>query len=75
MRAAIDEKGRQVVAERGGSILDGELGEREMTVPIVLAAVGVGAQRVADDAVSALDLGVGVLVVRRADNEARAHIS
>ena len=37
MRAAIDEKGRQVVAERGGSILDGELGEREMTVPIVLA--------------------------------------
>ena len=44
-----------------------------MTVAVVLASVGVGAQRVADDAVSALDLVVGVLVVGRADDKARAH--
>ena len=41
-RAAVDQGGRQVVAERGGSNVDGELGEREVTVPAVLAAVGVG---------------------------------
>ena len=47
--------------------------ERDVTVPVVVAFVGVGALRAADDAVSALDLGVGVLVVCRADGEARAH--
>ena len=44
-----------------------------MTVPVVLAAVGVGAQRVADDVVGPLHVGVGVLAVGRADDEARAH--
>ena len=71
MRAAIDEERRQVVTERGGSIVDGELGEREVTVAVVLTSVGVGAQRVANDAIS--ELGVGVLVVCRADDEAPAH--
>ena len=52
MRAAIDEEGRQVVTERGGSVVDGGLGEREMTVRVVHAAVGVGAQCVADVAVN-----------------------
>ena len=45
-----------------------------MPVPAVLASVGVGAQRVADDAVCALDFGVGVFAVCRADDEARAHV-
>ena len=44
-----------------------------MTVPVVLAAVGVVAQRVADDVVGPLHHGVGVLVVVKADDEARAH--
>ena len=35
VHAAIKE-GRQVVAERGGRIVNGELGEREVTVPVVL---------------------------------------
>ena len=35
VHAAIEE-GRQVVAERGGRIVNGELGEREVTVPVVL---------------------------------------
>ena len=61
VRAAVDEERHQVVAERGGSIVDGELGEREMTVPVVLASVGVDAQRVADDAVGPIHLGVGSL--------------
>ena len=38
-----------------------------MSVPVVLAPIGEGTQRVADDAVGPLDLGAGVLVVRRAD--------
>ena len=42
-----------------------------MTAPVVLAAVGEGSQGVADDAAGPLDLGVGVLVVSRADDEAR----
>ena len=47
MRAAIDEEGLQVVAERGGIIVDGELGEREVTVPVGFESVGVDAQRIA----------------------------
>ena len=73
MCSAVDEKRRQVVTERRGGIVDGKHGERQVTVPVVLAAVGVRAQRVADDAVGPLHLGVGVLVVGRADDEARAH--
>ena len=45
MCAAVDEDGRQVAAERRGGVVDGELGQREMSVPVVLSAVGVGAQR------------------------------
>ena len=41
--AAVDEERRQVVAERRGGTVDCKFGEREMTVPVVLAAVGVGA--------------------------------
>ena len=36
--------------------VDGEIDEREMTVPFVLAAVGIGAQRVAHNAVRPLTL-------------------
>ena len=42
MSAAVDKEGRQVVAEHRGGLVDGELGEREVTVPVTLAAVGVG---------------------------------
>ena len=44
-----------------------------MTVPVVLAAVVVGAQHVAHDSAGTLPLGVGVLVVGQADEEAQAH--
>ena len=70
MCAAVDEERRQVVAERRGGIVDGKFGEREMTVPVLLAAVGVGAQRVADGVVCPLRLCSGVLAVGRADEEA-----
>ncbi len=72
MGAAVDEEGCQVATKRRRRVVDGEHGERQVTVPVVRAAVGEGAQSVADDAVGALHLGVGVLVVRRADDEARA---
>ena len=74
MCAASDEERRQVVAEHRGGSVDGKFGQREMAVPVVLAAVGVGAQRVADDAVGPFHLGVGVLVVGRTDDEARGNI-
>ena len=73
MRAAVDEEGRKAVAESRGGVVDGKLGKHEMQIPVVLAAVGVGAQRVADDTVSPLHLGIGVFVVGRADDERRAH--
>ncbi len=41
--------------------------------PGVLASFDRGAQRIAVDAVGPLQLGVGVLVVGRADDEALAH--
>ncbi len=72
VRPPVDEEGREPVAQDGGRIVDGEHGERQLSVPVVLAPVREGAQRVPDDAVGALDLGVGVLVVRRADDEAGA---
>ena len=72
MRAAVDEEWSQVAAERRRGLVDGEHGERQATAPVVLAAVGVRAQRVADDAVGPVYLGAGVLVAGRADDEARA---
>ena len=54
-------------------LVHGKLGERVTAVAAVLAAVGVGAQSVADDAAGPLRLGVGALVVGRADDEAQAH--
>jgi hypothetical protein len=44
------------------SVVDGEHREGQLPVPVVLASVGVGAQRITDDAVSQLYLGVGVAV-------------
>ena len=73
MRAAVDEEGREAVAKSRGSVVDGKLGKHEMQIPVVLAAVGVGAQSVADHTVSPLHLGIGVFVVGRADDEGRAH--
>ena len=72
MCSAVDEEGRQVAAQRRRCVVDGEHGERQVVVPVVFAAVGEGAQCVADDTVGALHLRVGVLVIRRADDEARA---
>ena len=71
MRAAVDEAGRQVASERRRRVVDGEYGEPQVIVPVVLAAVCIHAQRVDYDAVGPLHLGVGILVVRRADNEGR----
>ena len=48
--AAVDEEGRQIVAERRRGVVKGMHGERQVTVPVVPAAVGARAQRVADDA-------------------------
>ena len=47
-----------------GCVVDRELGQRKLFVPVILTAVGIRPQRVADDAVGPLHLGVGVLVVR-----------
>ena len=51
MRATIDEEGRHVrlPAERRRCVVDHELCERQLLVPIVLAAVGIRLQRVADN--------------------------
>ena len=56
MCAAVKEGLCQVVAERRGGVVDGELCQREMAVPVALAAVGVGKQSAADDAVGPLHL-------------------
>ena len=73
MCSPVNEEWRQVVTECRGRVVDGELGEREVAVPVVLAPIGVCAQRITDDAIGPLHLGVGVLVVRRADDETRTH--
>ena len=62
MRAAVDEEGRQVAAERRRGVVDGKHGERQVTVPVVLAAVGVRAQRVADDASAHRNVTVAVVI-------------
>ena len=76
MRAAmIDEEGRHVSlpAERPCCVVDRELCERQLLVQIVLAAIGIRLQRVANNSVGPFHLFVGILVVHRADNDARAH--
>ena len=65
MCSAVDDEWSQAIVKQGRSVIDGELGERKVAVPIVLTTVGVGAQRVADAAVGPLHHGVGILVVRR----------
>jgi hypothetical protein len=47
MRAAVDEEGR--VAQSRGCVVDGYNSEGQLLVPIVLAPVGIGAQRITDD--------------------------
>jgi hypothetical protein len=64
-RAAVDEQGCEPAAESRGRVVDsdGQHREGQLSVPVVLAPVGVGAQaaqRVTDGAVGTLDLGVGV---------------
>ena len=75
MCSTIDEEGRHVClpAERRRCVVDRELCERQLLIPVVLAAVGIRSQRVADNSFGPLHLGVGILVVRRADGEAPAH--
>ncbi len=58
MRAAVDEKGRQAVAKRRRPVVDGEHGERQVAVLVVLATVGEGAQCVTDDALARSTLAV-----------------
>ena len=60
----------EVTAQRGGRVVDGEDGVGQPHVPVVLAAVGEGPERVAQNSVDALSAGVGVLVVRGADQQA-----
>ena len=54
-------------------VVDRELCERQLCVPVVLNAVGTRLQRVADNSGDPFHLGVGILLVRRADDEARVH--
>ena len=60
MRATIDEEGRHVrlPTERRRCVVDRELCKHQLLVPVVLAAVGIRLQRVADNSVGPLHLGV-----------------
>ena len=48
MRAAVDEEGCKTIAKRRGCVVDRELGQRKLFVPVILT-VGIRPQRVADD--------------------------
>jgi hypothetical protein len=63
MLAAVDEEGHepQAVAQSQGSVVDGEHSKGQLPVPVVLVSVGIGAQRISDEAVGPLHLGVGIL--------------
>ena len=63
MRATVDEEGRHVhlPAEHRSCVVDRELCERQLLVPVIPAAGGICSQRVANDSVR--PLCVGILVV------------
>ena len=71
MLTSINEERGQVAAQRRGRVVNGEDSVWQPHVPVVLAAIGEGPQRVTQHAIDPLGLGVGVLVVSRADEEAR----
>ena len=70
--ARVDEERGQLAAQPWGRVFDGEDGVWQPRVPVVLAAVGKGLQCVAPHPVEPLSLGVALLVVGRADKDARA---
>ena len=72
MLAQVDEERGQVAAQRLRHVVDGEDSKWQPRVPVVLASVGEGAERVAEHPVNPLGLGVGVLAVGLPDQEARA---
>ena len=62
----------QVAAQGPGRVVDGEDDPGQPHAPVVPAAVGEGPRRVAQRAIAEpIGLGVGVLMVGRADAEAR----
>ncbi len=64
MGTPVDEEGGEPVAQGQGHVVDGEHCEGQLAVPVVLVPVGIGVQRIANDSVGPLNLGIGVLVVR-----------
>ena len=72
MLTSINEERGQVAAQRRGRVVNGEDSVWQPHVPVVLAAIGEGQQRVTQHAIDPLYLGVGVFVVGGADEEARA---
>ena len=72
--AAVGVEGRVAGAERRRRVVDRKLDQRHELGPVVAALAGEGAQHVGDDAVDALRLGVGVVVVRRAEDELGAQL-
>ncbi len=65
----VNDEGCKSVAHCRGHVIDGKGSKGQLPVPVVLVSVGPGAQCITDDTISQLHLGVGVLVVGRADNE------
>ncbi len=61
MGAAVDEEGREAIAQGRGSIINCEhgAGQLPIPVPVVFAPVGEGTQRITDDAVGPIHLGLG----------------
>ncbi len=64
MLAQIDEERGEVAAQDGGSIVDGEDSIRQPYVSVVFAAVGEGAEGIAEHTVDPFSASIGVLVVR-----------
>ena len=52
MRPALDEEGLEAIAESRGGVVDGDLGQDERHIQVVLVAVGAGGHRVAEDALA-----------------------
>jgi hypothetical protein len=54
MRSAVDEQGCQAVTKHRVSVVDSELGEGQLPVPIIFSTVGEGAESIADDTIGSL---------------------
>ena len=71
MLAAVSVEGCVAGPERRRRVIDGKFNQRDERRPVVGALTGKGAQDIGNDAIDALNLAGGVMMVWRAEDERR----